>query len=103
MRILPATDKKTIETAEKSARKLWIVEMGDDVADIYERTADGTRWVCEARMDRGAFHLDIGKPEERYLLSDMPEFSYADDGHLFVRCLADWLDAVKQRKAFDKA
>jgi len=103
MRILPAIDKKTIETAAKNAPRLWIVEIGDDVADIYERTAKGTRWVCEAKMDHGAFHLDIAKPEQRYLLSDMPEKAYADDGHLFVRNLADWLETAKQRKAFDKA
>jgi len=94
----------TQDRTPKTAPKLWIVEIGDDVADIYERTSKGTKWVCEARMDQGAFHLDVGKPEKRYLLSDMEGMAaHPDDGHLFARCLADWLDLVRQRKAFDKA
>lgn len=83
------------------AADLWIIELDHGSAQIYARNGLGTCWVATATLKDGRFHVKSAYPEHRHALNDMKT---QDNGGYapFLLHLSSWLQALKNREAFDR-
>lgn len=94
------TKNRTIGAdAAAQDRKVWLVEVEEKQAHIYEKTKVGTQWLGDVRMEHDHISLEIPDMNTRTKLPVAPSSHTLPFTISFVK----WLCSAEKRRIFDKA
>lgn len=85
--------------APREDRRLWLVEVEEKQAHIYEKTNAGTRWIGDIRMEQDHLSLEIPDMKARQKLPAAPSSRRLP----FMVSFVTWLSNAEKRSVFDKA
>lgn len=79
--------------------RLWLVEVEEQQAHIYEKTRAGTQWIGDIRMEHDHLSLEIPDMKAREKMPAAP----ASRRLPFMVSFVKWLSTAEKRCVFDKA